>query len=144
MDSSESKSHTGPSQPKRELGGVEEALRQSERRFAVFMQNLPGAAWIKTLDGRYVYVNQEGERIFQTRLEDLRGKTDEEVFAPEIAAQFRANDRRAIATGRGFQTIESLRQPNGLHYSIMSKFPIVYDNGNAVLVGSVAFDITEQ
>jgi PAS domain-containing protein len=33
---------------------AEEALRQSEERFAAFMDNLPGYAWMKDLQGRYV------------------------------------------------------------------------------------------
>src|SRR5260221_319422 len=37
---------------------AEEALRQSEERFAAFMDNLPGYAWMKDLQGRYVYVNE--------------------------------------------------------------------------------------
>ncbi|TMQ35060.1 MAG: response regulator, partial [Planctomycetota bacterium] len=32
-------------------------LRESEQRFARFMQYLPGLAWIKDLQGRYVYAN---------------------------------------------------------------------------------------
>ena len=36
---------------------AEEALRQSEQRFARFMHHLPGLAWIKDLQGRYVYAN---------------------------------------------------------------------------------------
>jgi PAS domain S-box-containing protein len=32
-------------------------LRQSEQRFAQFMQHLPGLAWIKDAQGRYIYVN---------------------------------------------------------------------------------------
>src|SRR5437763_7486175 len=39
------------------LRAAEEALRESERRFARFMQHLPGLAWIKDLRGRYVFVN---------------------------------------------------------------------------------------
>ena len=37
---------------------VEDALRKSEERFAAFMDNLPGYAWMKDLEGRYVYVNE--------------------------------------------------------------------------------------
>ncbi len=33
---------------------AEDALRQSEERFAAFMDNLPGYAWMKDLQGRYV------------------------------------------------------------------------------------------
>src|SRR5260370_17397845 len=36
---------------------AEGAVRQSEERFAAFMDNLPGYAWMKDLQGRYVYVN---------------------------------------------------------------------------------------
>src|SRR5262249_22651099 len=36
---------------------TEEALRATEQRFAMFMQHLPGLAWIKDLKGRYVYAN---------------------------------------------------------------------------------------
>src|SRR5262249_54010414 len=123
---------------------TEEALRRSEHQFALFMQHLPGAAWIKDLEGRYVYANPEGERIFQKRLGELAGKTDDEVFPPETAAQFRANDQLAITTGQGLQTIEMLPQPDGIHYSIVSKFPLYGDSDKPVLVGGVAFDITEQ
>ena len=122
---------------------IEEALRQGERRFALFMQNLPGAAWMKDLDGAYVYANQEAERIFRFPLSVLRGKTDAQLFPPEIATQFRANDRHAIASG-GLQTIETLPQEDGIHHSVVSKFPIVGDNGNPLLVGGVAIDITAQ
>ena len=47
-----------------ELKRAEEALRESERRFSAFMLNLPAAAWIKDLKGRYVYVNAEAESEF--------------------------------------------------------------------------------
>ena len=35
------------------------------------------------------------------RRAELYGKTDEEVFPPETAAQFREHDRRAIDAGAG-------------------------------------------
>jgi PAS domain S-box-containing protein len=123
---------------------AERELRQSERQFALFMQNLPAATWMKDLEGRYVYANQTAERIFQVCLNELRGKTDEQIFPAEIAEQFRSNDRSAVASGAGLQTIERLPQLDGLHYSVVNKFPIVNDEGKPVLVGGVAIDITEQ
>lgn len=41
-----------------------EACLQCEQRFASFMNHLSAAAWIKDLQGRYVYANAENERIF--------------------------------------------------------------------------------
>src|SRR5260370_42415871 len=96
---------------------AEEALRESDERFALFMQNLPGAAWMKDLQGRYVYANVTGERIFQTPLSGLRGKTDDDLFPAATAAQFKANDQVALTTGKPLQTIETLAQPNRIHPS---------------------------
>jgi len=42
-----------------------QALRESEQRFARFMQHLPGLAWIKDLDGRYVYANDAARGPFR-------------------------------------------------------------------------------
>ena len=69
---------------------AEEALRQSEQRFARFMQHLPGLAWIKDSQGRYVYANDAAEQAFGMPREDLYGKTDDEVFPPETAGRFRS------------------------------------------------------
>ncbi len=44
---------------------AEEALRESEARFASFMRHLPGLAWIKNVDGRYVFVNDAAENAFR-------------------------------------------------------------------------------
>jgi PAS domain S-box-containing protein len=124
---------------------AEYALRESEQRFARFMQNLPGLAWIKDHQGRYVYINDAAAEAFQRSFEQLYGKTDEEVFPPEIAAQFRQNDHRALASGSGIETVETLRHRDGvLHHSIVSKFPIFDKTGGAPLVGGIAIDITER
>ena len=124
---------------------AEAALRESERRFARFMQHLPGLAWIKDAEGRYVYANDEAERVFRTPRAELYGKTDEEVFPPETAAQFREHDRRALAGGAGVQVIESLVHEDGVvHHSLVSKFPILGPDGRAALVGGMAIDITDR
>ena len=122
----------------------EQALRESEERFAAFMRYLPGAAWIKDLSGRYVYANLEAEAVFDTPLESLRGKTDEDIFPPETARQFRENDRRAIEEGGSVQTIDSLRRKDGVtHRSMVRKFTVPGYNGEPAYVAGVAFDITE-
>ncbi len=123
---------------------AEEDLQNSELRFAQFMHNLPGLAWIKDRQGRYVYANHAAEKAFSFTLPDLLGRTDADVFAPETAAEFAANDRRVLESESAMQTIETLEQSDGaIHHSIVSKFPIPGRDGTTTLIGGVAIDVTE-
>jgi PAS domain S-box-containing protein len=128
-----------------ERKNMEEALRQSEARFSQFMQHLPGLAWIKDIDGRYVYANAAAEKAFQTPRAKLYGRTDEEVFPAEVAAQFRKNDERALKELRGVQMVEELEHDDRLvHYSLVTKFPIPGPDGSIAMIGGTALDITDR
>jgi PAS domain S-box-containing protein len=121
-----------------------EALRESEQRFARFMQHLPGLAWIKDLEGRYVFANDAAEAAFGMARDRLYGKTDDEVFPSETAAQFKANDRQALSSAGGIKVVETLQQPDGaVHHAVVSKFAIPGSDGKAALVGGTAIDITD-
>ena len=52
------------------------------------------------LAGADVYANDAAEMAFHTSRAQLYGKTDDEIFPPEPAAQFRENGRRASQEGR--------------------------------------------
>jgi PAS domain S-box-containing protein len=124
---------------------AEVALQESERRFARFMQNLPGLAWIKDLEGRYVYANDAAMAAFGKTPSVLYSSTDEELFSPESADSFRRNDAEAIANENGVQVIETLRHDDGLlHYSLVHKFPIFGVDDHPTHVGGVAIDVTER
>ena len=124
---------------------AEEKVHEQQQRFSRFMQHLPGLAWIKDTQGRYVYVNDAAEKAFRTPRADLYGKTDDEVFPPEVAARFSHNDRQAVASGGGIQVVETLEYEDGtLHYSLVTKFPIQAPDGEAAFVGGMAIDITDQ
>ncbi len=121
----------------------ERELAASEERFSRFMQHLPGLAWIKDAKGHYVFANEAAQRAFGASSDRLFGKTDEEVFPPETARQFRANDQKAL-TGEGVETIETLEQPDGVHHSLVSKFPIPGAGGAPAMIGGIAIDVTER
>ena len=121
-----------------------ELLRENADRFKSFMLHLSAAAWIKDLGGKYIYANAEAERIFSTPLSVLQGKTDEEVFPPETAREFRKNDERVFAEGGSLQTTEVLVQAGGIeHHSIVSKFAVPDPDGKPAYVAGIAFDITD-
>ena len=128
-----------------DLKRADEALRTSEERFARFMQHLPGLAWTKDVQGRYLYANDAAVSAFGKPRAEIYGRTDEEMFPPVTAAQFRENDHKAVASGTGVRVVETLEHEDGvLHYSVVSKFPIPDSDGKAALVGGMAIDITEE
>jgi PAS domain S-box-containing protein len=123
---------------------AEERLQSSEWRFEKFMQHLPGLAWIKDLEGRYVYVNDAAERAFQRDRETLYGRRDDELFPAATSRAFRANDARALSSEMGLQTIETLEHADGVHHSFVSKFAIPAADGTPGLLGGIAIDVTDR
>ncbi len=121
----------------------EESVRQSERRFAAFMRHLPGVAFTKDLDGRYVYYNEAAWPLFGKPPEALIGRRDEEIWPAEDAALYRSHDEQVIATGRPVEVLEPGLHADGRHFWLMYKFPIV-ENGRVVLIGGIGIDVTER
>jgi PAS domain S-box-containing protein len=120
---------------------AEEALRQSEERFVAFMDNLPGYAWMKDLQGRYVYVNEMVRGLPGYR---SLGKTDAQIWPADLAAEYRANDQQVMAAKKPLHTLEHYQQEGKQRYMAGSKFPIFDKTGAVALVGGVGVDITER
>ena len=120
----------------------DEAIRASEQRFSSFMDNVPGFAWMKDAEGRYVY----GNKFFQELLiaGEWRGRTVEEVWPPEIAAPLRTNDEKVIETKAPLQTVEMIVQAGEKRAVLSSKFPILNANGEVAFICGIGIDITER
>src|SRR3989442_4480187 len=99
---------------------------------------------MKDAKGQYVAANEPAERIFRTPVSELRGKTDDELFHSATAARFKSNDRQAISCSSYLETTETLSQEDGIHLSLVRKFPILDRAGKPILVGGIALDITER
>jgi PAS domain S-box-containing protein len=122
---------------------AEEALRKSEKFFAAFMDQLPGFAWMKDIEGRYVYVNKKESELDAYRAGAI-GKTDAELWPAAIASAYRANDRQVITTRKAVQTVEPSVAYGEQRYMLVSKFPIFDQDGSIVMVAGAGVDITDR
>src|SRR5436190_1317644 len=85
-----------------EIGGrheAEEALRTSEQRLQDILDNTSAVVFVKDLELRYMVVNREYERRYQVQRDQIRGKTDFDIHAHDVAEAVRANDRHVIEAG---------------------------------------------
>lgn len=123
---------------------AESALRDSEERFRAIMDHSPALIFIKDLAGRYLQANRQFEIISHLAPGDLVGKTDEEVFPPEQAAVFRDNDRKVLETGAPMKFEEAVFHEDGLHTSVVVKFPLLDAQGRCYALCGIATDITDR
>ena len=122
-----------------------ERLTASEAQLQAFMNHSPSLMFIKDLEGRYVHVNEQFTRAFGLERKDIISRTDSEIFPAELAAQFTANDAKALAVSAGIEVEEIARYGDGLlHTSIVHKFPMLDRNGKVTALGGVVTDISER
>jgi len=123
---------------------IEEAAQRTERRFQAILDNAAAVIFLKDLEGRYQLVNRRFEELFHIKKGDALGKTDSELFNPEIASRFRENDERVLKSGTPLLVEESAPHDDGLHSYISMKFPLKEADGTVSGVGGLATDITDR
>lgn len=123
---------------------VEGALRESEKRFREFWDHAPNLAFVKGTDGRYLYVNRKFEEVFHFERGTVLGKTDGDLFSRGQADQFQVHDRQVLESGQAKEFEESALHADGLHTSIVVKFPLQDATGQVCAIGGIATDITDR
>lgn len=123
----------------REERKTEETLRNSEERFAAFMDHLPAFAWIKDEAGRYVYVNRLCREQFLAGTDPI-GKS---LRPTGTATHFLENDQAVWNSQTTLETIEQFTFAGRPRQALVRKFPIKDKSGTTILTGGIGIDITE-
>ena len=134
---------------RRHLDGIEkrkqaeDTLKGSELRFSLFMKNLPGVAFMKDLDGRYIYVNETLCEIYQCDPNQFVGKTDLNLWPADIARALQTNDEIAVRTKAAVHAIEDVPLGDSMRHWFVHKFPIIDESGKVMYVAGLGIDTTE-
>ena len=123
---------------------AERALLDNDTRLQQVLDNTSALVFAKNSSGRYLFVNREFERVTGRPAPEVIGRTDDEVFPPEIAARFRYNDLRVLQEKRAIE-FEEVAEFGGVQRTYLSsKFPLLDVDGVAYAVCAMATDISER
>ncbi len=121
---------------------AEDALRESEARFATFMAHLPGFAFLKDHDRQVLFVNERFESDFGLPKGSWIGKTNDEIWPGEVGEKIRRDDEAVLSGGEPHAIIEVVPTRGELRTYRTIKFPIPRPGGKPWL-GGIAVDITD-
>ena len=124
---------------------AEETLRQRHREVTALLESLPGYAFFKDAQGRYVMANQNFAHAVGQTNQSILGKTDEDLFPAELAKKYRADDARLLKTGVPLAVGEELMIEAGRTFTVQTtKVPVKNDRGEVVGLIGLGFDITDR
>jgi PAS domain S-box-containing protein len=83
-----------------ELAKSNEALRSSEYFYHSLVESLPQIIVRKDTEGRFTYANHAFGELVGMPAERIVGKTDADLYPPDLAARYRADDLRLMQDGQ--------------------------------------------
>ena len=122
---------------------LERKVRERTRAITSILRYTPAVVYIKDKYGRYRLINPRYEELFGIKNDEIQGKSDHDIFPPEVAEQFRTNDLKVLSQQRSLQVEERVPQQDGVHIYLSVKFPIYDEQGNTDGLCGISTDITE-
>lgn len=124
---------------------AEEALKQRHREVVTLLESLPGYAFFKDAEGRYVMANQNFCRAVGQIGNAIVGKTDHDLFPTELAAKYRRDDAGLLLSGEMLQVgEEQMMEGERSFYVQTTKVPVKNERNEVVGLIGLGFDITER
>jgi PAS domain S-box-containing protein len=123
---------------------VEETLRMNEARFRTLVENIPQKIFMKDRMLRWISINEKLAHDFGFRPEDVIGKANADLFPPELAAKYQADDIRIMESGKTEELEEKYIREGRETWVNTIKTPVKNANGEIVGVLGVFWDITER
>ncbi len=118
---------------------AEAELKRFNRIINLFLEKSPIYIFFKDRDIRAILLSRNYESLLGMPLDEILGKSMDEIFPSDLAKNMIADDKRILAEGKPLEVFEELNQ----RYYRTLKFPIFEDGWPEYLAG-FTIDITEQ
>jgi PAS domain S-box-containing protein len=122
-----------------------DALHASDTLYHSLLDDLPLNVVRKDRQGKVVFGNERYCQSMKATFDDLKGKTDFDLFPPELAKKYTEDDKKVFETGETLNDIEEHKTPAGeTIYVEILKGPVRDAEGNVVGVQILFWDVTER
>jgi two-component system sensor histidine kinase/response regulator len=124
---------------------VEEKVRTSQAQMRTLVDSIQSVVFMKDAQGRHLLVNDKYEEATGISKTDIIGKTDFDVFPPEVATAIAEQDRQVMQACKPVTFEEQVPDLQGeLRYYLTTKVPLIDGKGTAYGMCAIATDITER
>jgi PAS domain S-box-containing protein len=119
------------------------AQKVETSHYRIAFKHLPYGIYLKDKDMKYLFCNDAFAQMINKRPEDIKGRTDRELFPQEIADYYSAGEQRVWYSGQAMQAEES-HTVNGEERTFLASRRLIRDEERDItkLVGCL-IDITE-
>ncbi len=122
---------------------AEVSLKKTQKLLEDVLDNSPSVIFVKDLQGQYILVNREFEKVYNLKSQDVIGKSDRDLF-PQTADYLQSQDQQVMKTLTPLEWEDIVPQADGLHYYMAMKFPICDEAGIPYAIAGKSTDITTR
>jgi PAS domain S-box-containing protein len=120
------------------------AVRLQEQRLRAVFESTSDVMVMKDREGRYQLVNGAAASALDRPKSDVLGRTDRELFGPDVGEQMRERDRTVLETERSTTDEETLPTADGDRVYRATRVPYYGPDGDLAGVICVCRDVTDR
>lgn len=121
-------------------------IQERDSTLKNILNNYPGLFWLKDINGKYTYINSNDKTLqdayFQHSVEDLIGKSDEDLFDNERLKRVEHDDKYLRSSKTSIRRTISLLFKGEIVWGEIVKFPIIKE-GKVTAIACFIIDVTQ-
>jgi PAS domain S-box-containing protein len=123
---------------------IEQQLKFNQAKLQSILDHTSAVIYIYDLDGRYMLINKQLERLVHKSADEVIGKTTYDVMDKRIAEKLVKNNKTVIESRSQIAVEEILLGDDGSQrFYLSNKFPLLNDKNIPYAIGGISTDITE-
>ncbi|HKK80770.1 MAG TPA: PAS domain S-box protein, partial [Prolixibacteraceae bacterium] len=126
---------------------AEQRIKTNFNLLNTIIENIPDTLYMKDAEGRKLIANKNDiEACGAERFEDIKGKTDFEIFPPDIAQKYWEDDQKVLKKGEAIINKEEylINKDGEEQWLQTSKIPFKNDRGEIIGLVGLGHDTTRQ